>query len=201
MHRTQIFVLEEDVLFRETLVRLLESEEDLAVMGECANLAEATGLLGRMAPDLILIGIHREFDCACEFAATARQAGCAGRILFLAEAVEVRWLVRALQAGVSGIFPRSRGLKQLLRTIRMAAAAEGWVEPETMQVLAAEMGDAPTDRDAEVLRGVLDGLTNRAIAERLEVAEGSVKATLRRLFRRHGVGNRAQLVRVTMGPR
>jgi DNA-binding NarL/FixJ family response regulator len=102
---------------------------------------------------------------------------------------------------VSGIFLRSRGLKKLLRAIRMVAAAEGWVGPEMVQVLTAGMGDAPTDLEDEVLRGVVDGLTNRMIAERLEVAEGSVKAVLRRLFRRHGVGSRARLIRATLGLR
>jgi DNA-binding NarL/FixJ family response regulator len=134
MHRTQIFVVEEDVLFRESFVQLLAAEEDLAVMGECADLAEATELFGQMRPDLILISIHREFDSACEFVTAARQAGCAGRILFVAESVEARWLVRAVQVGVSGIFLRRRGLKKLLRAIRMVAAAEGWVGPEMVQV-------------------------------------------------------------------
>jgi DNA-binding NarL/FixJ family response regulator len=201
MHRSQIFVVDEDVLFRETFVPLLDAEEDLAVMGECSNLAEAAELLGRMAPDLILISIHREFDSACEFVVTARLAGCAGRFLFLSESLDARWLVRALQVGVSGIFLRSRGLKKLLRAIRMVAVTEGWVGPEMVQVLTAGMGDAPTDLEDEVLRGVVDGLTNRMIAERLEVAEGSVKAALRRLFRRHGVGSRARLMRATLGLR
>ncbi|HEV2444889.1 MAG TPA: response regulator transcription factor [Candidatus Sulfopaludibacter sp.] len=198
MRRTRILLVEEDVLFRETLAPLLDGEADLTVTGQCGSPAEAAEALERAAPDLVLMDVHRDFDAACEFVVHARQSGYGAKVLFVTAPMEPRWSVKALQAGVSGIFPKDRGWKKLLDAIRLVAAGETWVERDVVLVLAGGVSGELSDREDEVLRGVLDGLTNKMIAERLGVPEATVKAALHRLFRRSGVQSRSQLIRATL---
>lgn len=198
MDRTKILLVAADVLFRESLGRLLDGEWDLVVAGQCGTTAEALETLGRLSAELILVEMQTAGDTAHEFVTRARQAGYRGKFLLLAGGLSPQSSVKALQLGVSGIFLKSRGLETLLRAVRQVASGETWVERDIIQALAesAEQSRSPADR--QVLEGVLDGLTNRAIAARMGVPEAKVKAALRRIYRRAGVQSRAQLIRATL---
>ena len=198
MPRTQILLVEDDVLLRETLGRLLESEADLAVRGWCGTPAEALEALREAPVDLGLIEANTAPNLAHEFVIGARAAGYGGKFLLMTSTPTLRGSVKALQLGVSGIFLKSRGLEKLLHSIRIVASGETWVDRDIIQVLAQGVGEVLSDREREVLQGVLDGLTNRAMAERMGVPEATVNAALRRIFRRSGLRGRAQLIRAAM---
>jgi DNA-binding NarL/FixJ family response regulator len=192
MNRIQILLVEEDVLLREAVGRLLQAETDLAVVAQCGTQAEAIEALSRTPVDLVLI------EAGPEFVTHARAAGYEGKFLLMATDLNRQSSVKALQLGVSGIFLKSRGLEKLLRAIRLVASGEAWVERDMVQVLANGVDESVTERERQVLQGVLDGLTNKALAERMGVPEATVKAALRRLYRRSGAQSRAQLVRASM---
>jgi len=86
------------------------------------------------------------------------------------------------------------------------AAGEAWVDLEVLQLLAGPIAEREnrnlhsllTKREQQALEGVLDGLTNKAIAGQLGVSEGAAKTILRELFRKAGVRRRSQLVRVAL---
>jgi DNA-binding NarL/FixJ family response regulator len=198
MYRTQILLVEVDVLLRETLVRLMDSEVDLAVAGQCATTAEALDLLARVPAELVLLDADGGFDAAHEFVHASRASGYAGKLLLMTTDLSPQASVRALQSGVLGIIRKSRGVERLLRAIRLVASGEAWVDPDMVQVLAQGGSALLTNREQEVLRGVLDGLTNKTIAARLGVPEATVKAALRRIFRRNGVHSRTQLIRAAL---
>jgi DNA-binding NarL/FixJ family response regulator len=198
MAPTKILLLAEDVLFRESLGRLLDGETDLVVLGQCGTAAEALETLDRSPADLVLIEAQAAGDAANEFVTRARLAGYRGKFLLLAAGLSRQSSVKALQLGVSGIFLKSRGLETLLRAVRQVASGEAWVERDMIQALAESAEQPFTAAEQQVLEGVLDGLTNRAIAARMGVPEATVKAALRRIYRRSGVQSRAQLIRATL---
>ena len=88
----------------------------------------------------------------------------------------------------------------------MVAAGDAWVDRQVIQYLAARapiaadrsFQNALTEREKQVLAGVLEGLTNLKIAARLSVTEGAVKSTLQQLFEKTNVRTRSQLVRVAI---
>lgn len=198
MAPTKILLVAEDVLFRESLGRLLDGEADLVVAGQCGTAAEALEALGRLPAELILIETQAGGDAANEFVTRARQAGYRGRFLLLAAALNRQSSVKALQLGVSGIFLESRGLETLLRAVRQVASGQAWVERDMIQALAESAEQSLNAADQQVREGVVDGLSNRAIAARMGVPEAKVKAALRRIYRRAGVQSRAQLIRATL---
>ena len=136
----------------------------------------------------------------------ARVAGVLGKILIVTGAIDAVQSSAVLQQGAAGIFLKHNPVGSLLRAIRMVAAGDAWVDRQVIQYLAARapnptdrsFQNALTERENQVLAGVLEGLTNVKIAARLGVTEGAVKSTLQQLFEKTNVRTRSQLVRVAV---
>jgi DNA-binding NarL/FixJ family response regulator len=162
--------------------------------------------LDRSPADVVLLDFDAVGGQAAEFISAAREAGYQGRFLVLASERHTTSLFMSLRAGASGVFRKHSSLDSLPRAIREVAAGEAWVDLELLQLLAGPIAEREsrnlqrllTRREQEVLEGVLDGLTNKAIAARLGVSEGATKTILREIFRKAGVRRRSQLVRVAL---
>lgn len=198
MNRTRILLVEEDILLRETLGLLLATEADLTIAAQCATQAEAMEAFSRMPVDLVLIEAGQASGDANEFVTRARAAGYQGKFLLMTSGFSRQSSVKSLQLGVSGILLKSRGLAGMLRAIRLVASGEAWMDRDMIEVLASPTDESLTGREQQVLHGVLDGFTNKMIAERMGVKEATVKAVLRRMYRRSGVESRAQLIRAAL---
>jgi DNA-binding NarL/FixJ family response regulator len=202
MKPIRLLLLDEEVLLREALGRLFESEPDFAVVAQCGAAAEALEATGRLPVDMVLLTLHSGAEAGYDFLTRARRAGYHGHILILTEGMSQTDSLRALQLGASGIFRKNQGLGGLLRAVRNVSAGEAWLDREVIRTLAERAFDEPagvpgplTERERHVLNGVIEGLTNKAIAREMGIPEASVKAALRRLFQRAGVHTRGQLIR------
>jgi DNA-binding NarL/FixJ family response regulator len=117
--------------------------------------------------------------------------------------------VRALDLGVSGVFPKHRPPVVLTQAIRKVMAGETWLDESAIQALVrasrhprgAEQPRTFTERETQVLHGVLEGLSNKEIGARLGISESSVKAALQQLFQKTGVRTRSQIVRIALEER
>src|SRR5262249_23308110 len=110
--------------------------------------------------------------------------------------------VQLIQYGVAGILHKQHSVRDLCASIRRVAAGESCLESAYLTPLLRTVNRTQTprkikltDRDRAVLRHILQGLTNKDIAARLEISEGAVKASLRLLFEKLGTRTRAQLVK------
>jgi DNA-binding NarL/FixJ family response regulator len=206
MESARLLLVDDHVLFRESLGRLLEAEPDFRVVGQCSRGAEALDILSREAADLILLDLSLPDGLGTDFIAPARGAGFEGEILLVTGAIDAEASTRAIHCGVSGIFLKHNPAGSLLRAIRVVLAGDIWIDPKVVEYLAGRpaasaprtMLEGLTQREEQVLEGVLEGMTNKRIAERLETTEGAVKFALQTLFERTGVHSRAQLVRVAL---
>ena len=205
MDRIRLLLVDDHVLFRESLGRLLSSEPDFDVVGQCGTAQEALELLGKAPVELVLLDFNLPDLRGDEVVRLARGAGYAGKILIVTGAIDAAQSSEVLQRG-AGIFLKHNPVGSLLRAIRMVAAGDAWVDRQVIQYLAARppiaadrsFQDALTDREKQVLAGVLEGLTNIKIAARVGITEGAVKSTLQQLFEKTNVRTRGQLVRVAM---
>jgi DNA-binding NarL/FixJ family response regulator len=198
MERTQLLLLGEDLLFREALERSLSAEPDLTVAGSCRIGEEARAVLEQRAVALILLDLDGCLEAAFEFLAKRRPAGGAAKILVLTQGLSPALTVRALQLGVAGIFVKSRGLDAMLSALRLVTTGEAWLEPEAIRLLADGVRTDLAPHEEDILRGVLEGLTNAQIAEQMALPESVVKAALQRLFHKAGVRTKGQLIRAAM---
>ena len=200
-----LFLLDDHAMFREGLARVLEKEPDLKVVGQCATTAQALTMLPSSGATLVLLDVDLGPERALDFVIQAKRKGYAGQILVLTAGVSGPEAVQLVQAGVAGILHKHHSTAILCKTIRHVAGGEVWLEKDYLGSLFQSVDrtrtqERPrlTERDKVVLRFIFQGLTNKEIANHLEISEGAVKASLRQLFEKLNVRTRAQLVKVAL---
>ena len=205
MQRLRVLLLDDHVLFREGLRRLLVTEPDFETVAECGTPAEAIEVLSRTAVDVVLLDFDLGEETGTGFVARAIQAGYNGKILMVTAGMIPLDVTMARNLGVSGIFLKHNSPATLLEAIRHVARGGEWMDSRAVpsDTVANDepslQAKAPlTQRELQVLRSVFEGLTNKEIAHKIAASQSSVKATLQRLFEKTGVRTRAQLVRIAI---
>lgn len=194
-------LVDDHALFRESVAHALGSDEGL-LLEHCGTMREAIELLAQRPFDLVLLDRDLGAERAYQFLPAARQAGFEGRVLLVTAWVSEAEARRLLRQGIAGIFLKQAPLDELREAIRTVAAGGEWID---RALVAAGLEGAPAspaaapifnDRQRCVLRAVVEGLSNKEIAWRLQISESYVKAILQALFQKTGVRTRGQLVRV-----
>lgn len=199
--RIRLILLNDHVLFRESLAQLLVTENDFELIGQCSTVAEALKCLKNGDVDVVLVDVN----IAREFMDSARKAAYHGKSLVVAREMDAPRSAVILKSGASGIFQESDSSIRLMQAIRLVAAGEAWVDQKVVQHLADQYPHYEnrwrsklSEREKIVLNGVVAGLSNRNIASQISASESSVKATLQLLFNKTGVRRRSQLVRIAL---
>lgn len=209
----RIVLVDDQTLVRQGIQTLLELEDDLQVVGTAANGREAIEVVGRARPDVVLMDVRmpqmdgvaatRELLRAMpglgviilttfdddEYVFEGLKAGARGYMLKDTSADEIVAAVRAVAGGAALIQP-SIARKVVAEFSRLAAGAAAPAAPTGAQTLAEPL----TEREAEVLHALAAGLSNREIAERLVITEGTVKNHVSSLLAKLGVRDRTQAV-------
>jgi two-component system, NarL family, nitrate/nitrite response regulator NarL len=206
MPRLKVLLLDDHVLFREGLRRLLATEPDVESVSECGTPAEALAVLSRTPVDVVLLDFDLGDETGTRFIAQANEAGYKGRILMVTAGMIPLDVAATRNLGSSGIFLKHNSPAMLLQAIRHVAGGGEWMDAKAVTSEIASSADPTgqpatgqlTQRELQVLRSVFEGLTNKEIAHKTGASQSSVKATLQRLFEKTGVRTRAQLVRIAI---
>jgi DNA-binding NarL/FixJ family response regulator len=197
---THALLVDDHAIFRQGVAGALE-QPNLTVK-HCGTIAEALEIISQNPIDLVLLDHDLGSERASHFLPAARQAGFEGRVLVVTAWITESEARRLLRQGVSGIFLKHAPLEDLREAIRITMAGGTFLDrsfARTTEKPAATPAEATplfNDRERRVLRAVLEGLSNKEIAWRLQISESYVKALLQRLFEKTGVRTRGQLVRV-----
>jgi DNA-binding NarL/FixJ family response regulator len=204
----RVALADDQALVRSGFAALLEAEDDLTVVGEAADGAEAVRLAARAEPDVLLMDIRMPgldgIEATRLIAADPRLTAVHVIILTTFELDE--YIFRALRAGAAGFLVKDTDAAELIRAVRTVAAGEALLSPGVTRRLIAEfaartrdarpvpgLGDL-TDREREVLALIAAGLSNEEIARRLYVSPSTVKTHAARAMMKLGARDRAQLV-------
>jgi DNA-binding NarL/FixJ family response regulator len=204
MGRIRALIVDDHALFRESVAGVLRAEPDLDV-SHCATIRDALNLLQLESFDLVLLDHDLGSERAFQFLPAAKQAGFEGKVLIVTAWVSNTEGRRLVRQGVAGIFSKQSPLSALANGIRKVAAGQTCFDAP-YETLAGEenvagsknSGQEFNDRQRSVLRFVLEGLSNKEIAWKLQISESYVKAILQGLFEKTGVRTRGQLVRVAL---
>jgi DNA-binding NarL/FixJ family response regulator len=212
-NRIRLVLLDDQALFRASLGRLLASQPGLEVAGECGSSAEAIETLSASKVSVVLLGFDHATKSGDGFMSLARRKGYQGRFLIIAGTADARSAALAIKLGASGVFLKSEPPDRLFQAITLVANGAVWLDQAIIRLLAEQSVDrvdrvdrlplpddreSPsllTEREQNVLRGILGGLTNKKIGNKLGISEGSVKASVQQLFGKAGVRSRSRLVR------
>lgn len=203
----RILLIDDHDLFRESLVRLLEAEAELKVVGQCATIAEALRLLSAVSVDVILLDYDLGEEFGTDLLHQLKSRGNNVKVLMVTAGMRDSVTRAALNTGVSGIIFKHSRPSQLKEAIQKISKGEMWLDTAVMRSLitssqpkseSTQNVRALSERQRQVLHCILDGLTNKEIASKLQVSETSVKATIQELFNKAGVRTRSQLVRVAI---
>ncbi|MFZ0303663.1 MAG: response regulator transcription factor [Terracidiphilus sp.] len=203
----RILILDDHSLFRESLGRMLQAEPGFSVVGECRNLAEALATLSSVEVDVILLDYDLGNELGTSLLAELGKRQVHASVLIVTAGMPNHEALRGLDEGVMGILLKHSSLDQLIAAIRKVAGGERWMGDGEVQALLSSTYGLPTAsettrpltaRQSEVMRGILDGLTNKEIAFNLKSSETSIKAVIQELFQKAGVRTRSQLVRIAI---
>jgi two-component system, NarL family, nitrate/nitrite response regulator NarL len=198
MPRIRLLLLDDHVLFREGVSRLLTSESDFEVVAQCGTASEGLDVLARTPVDIVLLDYDLETDTGTRFISAAYEADFRGRILMVTAGMNELQCSLAWKLGIAGIALKHSSPGRLLEAIRTVAGGGKWNDQEAMARSTRPPARALSPRERQVLRGVLEGQTNKEIAHSVGTSLSSVKASLQQLFDKTGVRTRGQLVRVAV---
>jgi DNA-binding NarL/FixJ family response regulator len=206
----RLLLVDDHTLFRESLKRLLESEHGVTISGDFATAEDAlVALRGGLTFDAALIdyelgeqgGVQRD---GLDLVRRIRLLRPDARVLMVTAGMGTSELVRAVTELNAGIFLKTEPTVELMLAIQRTAQGERWISSRASLALmtSQDLSVAPergreglSGRELRVLRGVLEGLSNKEIGAQMEMTESAVKAVLQKLFERTGVRSRSQLVR------
>ncbi|MCW2540922.1 MAG: response regulator receiver [Frankiales bacterium] len=207
----RVVLADDQLLVRSGFRALLDAEDDIEVVGEAIDGAEALRLVGELHPNVVLMDIRMPgmdgLTAAREIA--ARDDLASTRVLVLTTFELDEYVYEALRAGASGFLVKHTEPAELIRAVRVVAAGEALLSPSVTRRListfsepatASLPGPPPretqslTDREREVVTLVADGLSNDEIAERWFVCNATVRTHVSRAMTKLAARDRAQLV-------
>jgi two-component system NarL family response regulator len=192
----RVLVADDHAVVRMGLVSLIQSEPDLEVAGEAEDGRQALARFRELRPDVVLADLRMpDLDGVAMTQALTREDPSARVIIFSSYEGDEE-IYRALEAGARGyLLKRDSQGEDLIRAIRTVHAGKRYI-PEAVAATLAERVHLSelTARELEVLRAVADGLSNKRIAERLAIAEGTVKIHVTNIIGKLGVSDRTEAV-------
>lgn len=203
----RVLLVDDQPLLRMGFRLILEGEEDLAVVGEAGDGAEAVRLAAQLAPDVVLMDIRMPGMDGIE--ATARLCAADGpRVILLTTFDLDEYVFSGLRAGASAFLLKDAAPAELVQALRVVNAGDAVVAPRvTRRLLENHLLAAPparpdpdprlselTARELEVLEAVAEGLSNGEIAARFVVSEATVKTHVGRVLAKLGLRDRVQAV-------
>ena len=196
----RVVVADDHAVVRRGLTGLIESTDDLEVVGVARDGSEAVALVREHRPDVAVMDLQMPVLDGVEATRAIVEAGTGTEVLVLTSFSDHARIDAAIEAGAVGYLLKDAEPEVLLDGIRAVARGGSPLDPRAARRLlsrrstaaAAESEDvaALSPREAEVLRLVVEGLLNKQIAQRLGITERTVKAHLTSIFATIGVGDR-----------
>lgn len=199
MSPIRVLLVDDHPVVRQGIRGLLESAVDIEVVGEASNGEEALRLVEVTSPDVLLLDMELPDIEGTQVAQNIEQHYPQVKLLALSAHDDAVYVKELLKLGASGYLMKEEAPEMITEAVRGVARGErGWVSRSIAARMAswveagASGGEKLTPREQEVLRLVVDGLTNQAIAARLEISEKTVEKYLSAIFGKLNVASRVE---------
>jgi DNA-binding NarL/FixJ family response regulator len=211
MASIRVAIIDDQTLIREGLASLLMMQPDLEIVGKAAEGRAAIELVAAHRPEVVLMDVRMPGLNGLAATREIHQRWPDVRIIVLTTFDDDEYVYEALHAGASGYLLKNADPDHLARAIRAVHAGQSILDPAVTQKVIQHFKRATatqpaqialterlTDRERAILRLIVDGLSNGAIADRLSLSEGTIKNHLTHIFQKLDVKDRAQAIRKTI---
>ncbi|MFJ7268861.1 response regulator [Streptomyces sp. NPDC099050] len=202
----RVLIVDDQMMVREGFSVLLNAMDGIEVAGEAVNGREAIAQVAALKPDVVLMDIRMPEMNGLEATREIVAADTDAKVLVLTTFDLDEYVYQALRAGASGFLLKDASARQLADGVRVVAAGEALLAPSVTKRLITEfsklsetrtqVGSATvtelTERETEVLVLIAQGLSNAEIADRLIIAESTIKTHVSRILVKLGLRDRTQ---------
>jgi DNA-binding NarL/FixJ family response regulator len=196
-------IADEQPIFRDGLRRLLETAPDLSIVGD-TSASEAIALVHALSPDILLLGLSASAETSLDAMWRMAAGGGSVRVILLTKSVDAPAVNAAIRSGAYGVVSKDTTADTLFESIESVMAGYYWVGRERVSNVAAGLRRLDqtsrrtkafglTHRELEIVRAVMNGHTNKAIAQRFSISENTVKRHLTHIFNKVGASTRVEL--------
>lgn len=199
----KVIICDDQAIIRDGLEMLLKLEKDIEVLGQAQDGAEAVEMVKKVQPDLVLMDLKMPGLNGIEATRQIRAGYPQVKVLVLTTYDDDEWLFDAIRAGASGYLLKDTPREEVIKAVKGTAAGKSFVDPSVAGKLLHQVADKQTqpstlltdkltEREADVLRLVAQGLTNAGIAGQLHLSEGTVRNHVSAIFAKLEVADRTQ---------
>jgi two-component system, NarL family, nitrate/nitrite response regulator NarL len=203
----RLFVIDDHALFRESVARLLQAEPGFEVVGHFGSWTDALCILKSSENiHVVLLDLDLGQERGADFLDQLQTLHFEGKVLLVTASVNDSEVPVLIRKGIAGVFLKHGSPASLIQGIRDTVEGKAQFDQDMLR-RALEHSAAPseeqsraklTERERQVLSCVFEGLANKQIADRLQLSETTIKASLQQLFVKTGVRTRSQLVRIAL---
>lgn len=195
----RVMIVDDHELIRNGLAELLGREPNVTVVGCAASGEEALAMYNEQTPDVTLVDMRMTPMDGVEVIARVREIDSSARLIMLTNYDTDEDVYRGLRAGASSYLRKDVGLDELVSTVRAVHGGEKRIPPAIAAKLAEHMATPElTPRQLDTLKLIVEGLSNQAIATKLHVTEGTVKAHVKAILAKFGARDRAHAASIAL---
>jgi DNA-binding NarL/FixJ family response regulator len=194
----RLALAEDHTIVRWALREALSKADDIEVVGEAGTAAETLSMVQNVKPDVLLLDITLPDRSGFDVLTELRSLETAPLVVVLTWHTEPSYAARAIAAGAHGYVNKAVEPKELLESIRAVSRGEQIVPPGVEQLLASGDGhpaSALTAREQQVMEMLARGMTNREIAEHLDISIKTVDTHRGHVLKKLGLRNNSELTR------
>jgi two-component system response regulator NreC len=207
MKKVRLLIADDHKIFRQGIIKLLEEEPDLQVVGEAADGREVVKKATELKPDVILMDIAMANLNGLEATKQIKKVLPESKIIMLTMHKNEEYVLQSFQAGASGYILKEGAVEELVSAIRSIHADKSFLSPTVSKTLVdaylrkMETGktetpfDLLTDREREVLQLIAEGFTNREVAKQLYISVKTVEAHRAHIMQKLNIHDIAKLVK------
>jgi two-component system, NarL family, nitrate/nitrite response regulator NarL len=202
-----ILIADDHPIFRDGLRRLIDNEPEFELAGEAVDGAQALEIVRKATPDLLLLDISMPKMTGIEVLRKISSMQLPTKTIVLTAAIEEDQITEALRMGARGVVMKDTATQLLAKSIRCVMDGEYWVGRGNVsglvQALQAAHSAPPSEpnskrygltvRELDIVAAIVEGLTNKEIAQKFSISEQTVKHHLSSVFDKVGVSNRLEL--------
>lgn len=204
-----VVIADDHPIVLKGLSALIDGDADFRVVATCADGALALEAIGASAPDIAVLDLNMPGRSGLEVLQQLRERALPTRAVILAASASDAEIYDLLAAGAAGLVFKESATESLLHCLHVVTAGGRWLPVERTDAAALreatrrkvwkELSLLLTTREMEIVQLVLSGESNKNLAFRLKVSEGTAKVHLHNIFRKLGVGSRSELLSLAGG--